>query len=63
TTSSDLFKPGNSLTSALKPATVPDINVNVLNQWNPLYTEPKLEIPKPPPLFTPPAEAPRRRFF
>lgn len=63
TTPSDLFKPGNTFTSALKPATVPDVNANVLNQWNPLYTEPKLELPKPPTLFTPPVEAPRRRFF
>ncbi|HVV70542.1 MAG TPA: hypothetical protein VHI52_03425 [Verrucomicrobiae bacterium] len=63
TSRSDGFSPANSLTSTLKPATVPDVNVNVLNQWNPLYTEPKLELPKPPPLFSPPVEVPRRRFF
>jgi hypothetical protein len=52
----------NLAASVLKPATVPDVNTTVLNQWNPMYTPLKTELPKPAPFFTPPMEVPRRRF-
>lgn len=58
----DSSRPGSLLNASLSPSTMPDLNSKVLNQWNPMYTEPKLELPKPQPLFTPPIEAPRRRF-
>jgi len=48
--------------SAPAPATVPDANANVLNQWNPMYTPPKPELPKPAPFFPPPMDFPRRKF-
>ena len=58
------FRPSAGMTGTLLPPTaLPNVNANVLNQWNPLYTEPKLELPKAQPFFTPPMEAPRRKFF
>ena len=48
--------------SAAAPPTVPDANANVLNQWNPMYTPPKPELPKPTPFFQPPMDFPRRKF-
>jgi hypothetical protein len=48
--------------SAPARATLPDANANLLNQWNPLYTPPKLELPKPAPFFPPPMDFPRRKF-
>ncbi len=56
-----LGTPGTALTLA-NPGTMPDPTATVLNQWNPMYAPPKIEPPKPPPLFTTPVEAPRRRF-
>ena len=53
--------PGNA-PSVLLPATLPDVNANVLNQWNPLYTPVAPEAPKPAPFFPPPLEIPRRKF-
>lgn len=45
------------------PTALSDMNSTVLNQWNPLYTAPKLELPKPAPPPTPiNFEYPRRRF-
>ena len=46
----------------LAPATLPDVNATVLNQWNPMYTPLKPELPKPAPFFPTPIEVPRRRF-
>ncbi len=46
----------------LAVGTLPDVNAKVLNQWNSMYTPPKVEPPKtltPPP---PPTEVPRRVF-
>lgn len=60
---SDSFKSGSGFNSTLSTSPLPDMNANALNQWNPLYTEPKLELPKSQPFFTPPVEMPRRRFF
>jgi hypothetical protein len=48
--------------SAAAPPTLPDANANVLNQWNPMYTPPKPELPKPAPFFQPPMDFPRRKF-
>ena len=48
--------------SAPLPTTVPDANANVLNQWNPFYSPPKPELPKPAPFFQPPMDFPRRKF-
>jgi len=46
------------------PTTLSDVNATVLNQWNPLYTPQKLQLPKA--TVTPPTpidlEFPRRRF-
>jgi hypothetical protein len=55
--SPDGYNPG------LNPGKLQDFNATVLNQWNPLYSPPKPEPPKPAPMFVPPAEAPRRKFF
>ena len=54
--------PGN-INSALTRAAVSDLNATVLNQWNPLYTPSKLELPKVVSSPTVPAfDLPRRRF-
>lgn len=50
------------LTTVRNPTMMPDPNVAALNQWNPLYSPPKIEPPKPAPFAVPQAEAPRRRF-
>jgi hypothetical protein len=55
------FTPG-AASSVLAPATIPDVNATILNQWNPLYSPPKIDLPKPAPFFSPPAEIPRRKF-
>ena len=48
--------------SVLDVTSVSDLNAPVLNQWNPLYTPPKIQLPK----FTPPTppnlDFPRRKF-
>jgi hypothetical protein len=44
------------------PGFLPDHNSTLLNQWNPLYIPPKPEEPKVMPLFSPPVDAPKRRF-
>ncbi|HLH55560.1 MAG TPA: hypothetical protein VKY92_18315 [Verrucomicrobiae bacterium] len=41
---------------------IPDINATILNQWNPLYTPPRLELPKYTPPTPPNMEFPRRKF-
>jgi hypothetical protein len=43
---------------------LPDVNSTLLNQWNPMYTPPKLELPKSTPTPTIPLnmEFPRRKF-
>lgn len=54
--------PGNVNSVLNRTAVVPDINAAVLNQWNPMYAPPKLELPK----YSPPTplnvDFPRRRF-
>jgi hypothetical protein len=55
------FTPGAGSPS-LSPGTLPDANATILNQWNPLYTPPKTDSPKPAPFFSPPVEIPRRKF-
>jgi hypothetical protein len=63
TTPTDPFRPSTVLNGTISAPTLPNLNANVLNQWNPMYTQPKPEAPKAQPFFTPPVEAPRRRFF
>ena len=41
---------------------LPDLNSTVLNQWNSLYTPPKLELPKYTPPVPPSLDFPRRKF-
>jgi hypothetical protein len=50
------------VTTIRNPGTLPDLNASALNDWNALYSPPKLDPPKPQPLAVPQAEAPRRRF-
>lgn len=58
----DLLTTAPGTPSVLIPATVPDVNANVLNQWNPMYTTALPEPPKSLPFFAPPVEIPRRKF-
>jgi hypothetical protein len=51
-----------SLSSIVDPVRLPDLNANLLNQWNPLYEPPKVEPAKSAPIFSPSIEAPRRPF-
>lgn len=46
------------------PAAFSDFNAQALNSWNPLYSPPKLDLPKSTPTVSPPStwDAPRRRF-
>jgi hypothetical protein len=57
-----LSAPGD-VNAAISRAALPDVNATLLNQWNPLYTPPKLELPK---VTAPPIplnmEFPRRPF-
>ena len=57
-----LVAPGD-VNAAISRAALPDVNATVLNQWNPLYAPPKLELPK---VTAPPMplnmEFPRRPF-
>lgn len=53
--------PGN-LNSVLNQVNLSDVNATVLNQWNPLYTPPNLELPKITPPTPPTMDFPRRRF-
>ena len=53
--------PGN-VNSSLERASLPDVNATVLNQWNPLYTPPRLELPKVGPPAPMTMEFPRRKF-
>ena len=46
----------------LDQPTLPDFNSAVLNHWNPLYTPPKLELPKYTPPTPPDLVFPRRKF-
>lgn len=55
------LNPGN-VTEVAAPATFADPSAKVLNNWNPLYSAPKIEAPKPPPLAVQPFEPQRRRF-
>jgi hypothetical protein len=48
--------------SVLDVTSVSDINSAVLNQWNPLYTPPKVEVRKYAPPTPPNLEFPRRKF-
>lgn len=48
--------------SLLHPAVLPDLSGRVVNQWNPLYTPPKVEAPAPTSFAPPMMEVPRRRF-
>jgi hypothetical protein len=55
---------GNS-TTLEDPTVLRDLNSTVLNQWNPLYQPPKLELPKPAPSHPSSAtiiQVPRRQF-
>lgn len=56
-------KPSTVVNGTVAAPTLPNLNANVLNQWNPMYTQPKTEPAKAQPFFTPPVEVPRRRFF
>jgi hypothetical protein len=52
-----------SINSFLTKSTAPNLSGSVLNQWNPFYSPPKFESPRPAPLSSPALmEAPRRRF-
>lgn len=53
--------PGN-LTPSLNRTTLPDLNATVLNQWNPMYQPPKVQLPKVTPPTPPNLDFPRRRF-
>jgi hypothetical protein len=55
------INPAN-INAALSQATMPDLNGAILNQWNPLYSAPKLEVPKHTPPSSPNMDFPRRRF-
>ncbi len=48
--------------SVLHPTVMPDLSEKVVNQWNPLYVQPKVETPAPAPFAPPMMEVPRRRF-
>ncbi len=48
--------------SLLHPTALPDLNERAVNQWNPLYSPPKVETPAPKPFAPPMMEVPRRRF-
>jgi hypothetical protein len=50
-----------SRSSVLDPFRLPDPN-KAVTQWDPLYEPPKIELARPTSFFTPPIEAPRRRF-
>jgi hypothetical protein len=63
--------PAQPTTEATTPGTVslvpnativPDLNAATLNRWNPLYTPPKIEIPKITPPAPPTVDFPRRHF-
>lgn len=59
---SDITTPG-TINSVPNPTVMQDLNSTILNQWNPLYTPPKLELPKPSPPSVPlNMEFPRRKF-
>ncbi len=45
----------------LGPTPPSEVTAKVLNEWNPLYVPPKVELPKTPPP-PPPPEPPRRKF-
>ena len=49
-------------TALVDRSTIPDFNSAVLNQWNPLYTTPKVELPKISPPTPPNFDFPRRKF-
>jgi len=53
--------PGNAM-SLEDPTTLRDMNSTLLNQWNPLYKPPKLELPKPAPPSASFMQVPRRQF-
>jgi hypothetical protein len=53
--------PGN-VNSLVDRTTLPDVNATILNQWNSMYTAPKVEVPKYSPPTPPNMEFPRRRF-
>jgi hypothetical protein len=48
--------------SVLDVTSVSDMNGAVLNQWNPLYTPPKIQLPKVTPPTPPNLDFPRRKF-
>jgi len=58
---SDPTPPGK-VSSVLDVTSVSDINAAALNQWNPLYTQHKLELPKISPPSPPNLDFPRRKF-
>ena len=53
--------PGTAI-SLGDPTMLGDLNSTVLNQWNPLYKPPKLELPKPAPPSASFMQVPRRQF-
>ncbi len=53
--------PGN-VNAFLNPQRVQDVNATVLNQWNPMYTPPRVETPKRIEPTTPVTQYQRRKF-
>jgi hypothetical protein len=53
--------PGN-LNSILNRTAMPDVNSTLLNQWNPMYSPPPLDLPKRAPSMPMTMDIPRRHF-
>jgi hypothetical protein len=53
--------PGN-VNSIVDRTALQDINSRIVNQWNPMYTPPKIELPKYSPPSPPNVDFPRRKF-
>ena len=51
-----------TINSVPNPSTMQDLNAATLNAWNPMYSPPKLELPKVTPPSPPNLQFPRRKF-